>query len=289
MNSRYIFQQCLQLSLVVVACSQTCLAEQTYLIRFKFQPNETLRYQSSQTVVQTAAAASGQKIDSTKVDQTRVFTVQELDQEGNALVSMQFEHVRMEMKSDSNDSEVFDSKMPDSQVPNKFRHAANKLKGAAPKYTLNCTGTPVSELGFEAVDEAGQASFMMPLPAQEVKVGDTWKTHIRVTTRIAEGVKREIPLLRTYRLESVQGNIATITFATSCGTEIKSPSVKAQLLQATPLGTVTFDLEKGIVLSRQLKFDKSVLGALGPNTLLSAVGTINEELLPEAEPAVTVR
>jgi len=179
--------------------------------------------------------------------------------------------------------------MPDQLVPQKFRHTADKLKGSAPKYTLQADGTPVSELGLELVPDGGQASFMMPLPKQQLAVGETWKVNMMVKPRIAEGVIREILLLRTYRLESVDDGIATITFATSLSSPVKSPAVKAQLLQATPLGTITFDLNKGVVLKRVLKFDKSVLGALGPNTMLSAVGNIEEHLLTDTEPSVTVR
>ncbi len=289
MNSLPLIRKNVLAATALLCLSQVCAAEQTYLIRFKFQPDEQLRYQSLHCVTQTAAAAAGQKVDTTKVEQTRVFRITKVTEDGAANVSMQFEHVRMELKSGQGELEVFDSKMPDQLVPQKFRHTADKLKGSAPKYTLQADGTPVSELGLELVPDGGQASFMMPLPKQQLAVGETWKVNMMVKPRIAEGVIREILLLRTYRLESVDDGIATITFATSLSSPVKSPAVKAQLLQATPLGTITFDLNKGVVLKRVLKFDKSVLGALGPNTMLSAVGNIEEHLLTDTEPSVTVR
>ena len=201
---------------------------------------------------------------------------------------MQFESVRMEIQSDQGVPEVFDSKLPPSSVPKKFQHVARKLSGAAPRYTLPATGTPISVEGIEEVPEGGQASFMMPLPEHEVSVGDSWKVNMKCTTPIAEGVLREVLLLRTYRLESVEEKVATISFATSLVSPIKSPTVKAQLLQATPLGTITFDLESGTVLKRVLRFDKSVLGALGPNTMLSVVGQIEETVIANESDESTV-
>ena len=289
MNSLPFVRQNIFTGMILLCLSQVSIAGQEYLIRFKFQPDQQLRYQSTQTVVQTAAAAAGQKVDTTKVEQTRIFKVNEVGEDGAADVSMQFEHVRMEMKSGEGEPEVFDSRMADHLSPPKYRHTADKLKGSAPEYKLMAKGTPVSDLGLEIVPDGGQASFMMPLPQKPVVVGDTWKVNMIVKPRIAEGVMREIILLRTYRLESVNDNIATITFATSLGSPVKSPAVKAQLLQATPLGKITFDLNQGIVLERELKFDKSVLGALGPNTMLSAVGKIEEHLLTDQVPSVTSR
>ena len=288
MNSLPTFRYFVFAALFVLGFRGTCSADQKYRIQFKFLPESQLRYLSSQTVTQTAATAAGQKADTSKVDQTRVFTVHQVDDDGAADVSMQFESVRMEIQSDQGVPEVFDSKLPPSSVPKKFQHVARKLSGAAPRYTLPATGTPISVEGIEEVPEGGQASFMMPLPDHEVSVGDSWKANMKCTTRIAEGVLREVLLLRTYRLESVEQKVATISFATSLVSPIKSPTVKAQLLQATPLGTITFDLENGTVLKRVLRFDKSVLGALGPNTMLSVVGQIEETLIANESDESTV-
>lgn len=262
-----------------------------YLLRFKFKEGETLRYETEQQVTQKAVAAAGAKVDLSTVKQTRLFRVGEVSAQGEAHVSMQFEHVRMELKSDDQPIEVFDTSMKESEVPTKFRAAARKLMRPALTFVLQADGTPVSDEGVEQIPEGGQAGFMMPLPQEPIAVGETWKVNIEPEVRIAEGVMRTISLLRTYRLQEMQGDIATITFATSIASKVRSPAIKAQLLQATPKGTILFNVKIGRVLQREITFDRSVMGAVGPNTLLSAVGKTTETLLPDGEkqPAVSAR
>jgi hypothetical protein len=262
-----------------------------YLLRFNFKEGETLRYETEQRVTQKAVAAVGAKVDLSTVKQTRLFRVGDVSEQGEAQVSMQFEYVRMELRSDDQPMEVFDTSMKESEVPTKFRAAARKLMRPAPTFTLRTEGTPVSDEGVEQIPKGGQAGFMMPLPPEPIAVGQTWKVNIQPEVRIAEGVMRKISLLRTYRLKEVEGDVAIITFATSVASKVRSPAIKAQLLQATPRGTVMFNVKLGRVLERELTFDRSVMGAVGPNTILSAKGRTTEILLPdEAEPkAVSAR
>jgi hypothetical protein len=259
-----------------------------YLLRFTFTEGEKLRYETEQRVTQKAVAAAGAKVDLSTVKQTRLFRVGDVSEQGEAQVSMQFEHVRMELRSDDQPTEVFDTSMKESEVPTKFRAAARKLMRPAPTFTLRTEGTPVSDEGVEQIPEGGQAGFMMPLPREPIAIGQTWKVNIQPEVRIAEGVMRKIVLLRTYRLKEINDDVATITFATSIASKVRSPAIKAQLLQATPQGTVLFNIKLGRVLERELTFDRSVMGAVGPNTILSAKGRTTETLLPDGEKQAAV-
>lgn len=282
-----LFQNAILTMLIFAATD--CSAAETYLLRFKFEPDEQLKYRSSQTITQTAASPLGTKLDVSTTDQVRVFTVGEVQQDGTAQVSMQFEHVRMKIQSNGNKPIVFDSSMSAEEVPSIFRSTANSLKGAAARYELCPTGTPVAADGSQNVSAEGQASFMLPLPTEEVAVNDSWKIEIPVKVRIAEGVKREVRLLRTYRLKSVEEGVATISFSTSIPNAVKNTSVIAQLIQATPSGTITFDINKGLVTRRVLKVNRTVVGALGAaKSVLTATGLTEEEFVPQ-DAKVTAR
>ena len=124
------------------------LAPGHHLLRYKFHEGEQLRYESSQKVTQQAVAPGGQKVDVSKVEQRRLFRIGDVKDDGEASVSMQFEHVRMETQSDDRDPTVFESSMKDSEVPKIFRAAAHKLKGAAPIYSIQSTGTSISKDGY---------------------------------------------------------------------------------------------------------------------------------------------
>ena len=103
---------------------------------------------------------------------------------------------------------------------------------------------------------------------------------LEARVRVAPQVMRKIVLLQSFKLKSVLNDVAEIAFFTSIESPVRSPQLKAQLLQATPSGTVKFDIANGRVLSRELQMDRFVLGAVGANTMLSAKGRIVEKLLP---------
>lgn len=279
MSRMSLAKSLLSTTILWMIVSQPLAAEEKYKIRFRFEPGQQLKYHSLQAVTNTAATPRGTKEDVSKVDQTRIFTIGDVEPDGDADVSMQFEHVRMELQSNGGETITFDSSMKSAEVPKIFQATANKLKGAASKYQLLPSGTPVSEDGVEQIPKGGQASFMLPLPKDDVAIGDSWKVDIEVKVRIAEGIKRQVNLLRTYRLKSVENGIATIGFSTSIASSVRNTSVRAQLIQATPQGTIEFDLNKGQVLKRVLKVNNTVVGGLGAKTIYSSAGITVEKLV----------
>lgn len=259
-----------------------------YLLRYQFQPGDQLRYETVQKLTQQGVAERGRNIDHSEIHQRRLFTVQDVQEDGQARVAMQFEHVKMQIQSGENPPEVFDSSMSEDEVPPRFRAAARNLKAAAPVYSVRPEGSLVNSKGIEEFPEGGQATFMIPLPADPISVGHSWKTNIVVKVRLDIKVNRDITLLRTYRLKSVENDVATIGFSTSVASTVKSPTVKAQLLQATPQGEIQFDLKHGRLVRKEIRIDNLALGVLGANSMLAANGTTIETLVTD-EPAVTKR
>lgn len=251
----------------------------TVRLQYKFATGQRLKYRTEQTVTQRLVTPKGQKTDVSRAEQDRVFTVTGVQESGLARASMQFARVHMEVRTDDHEPLVYDSSMSADKVPPRFRVVAEELKKAAPEFDLSATGTPVDEKGTEITDKAGQACFMIALPPDEVSVGDNWVTHLNVDVRIAPGVMREIRLMRSYKLAALEDGIAEIRFFTSVQSPVRSAHIKSLLLQATPQGTIQFDVARGCVVRKELKFDKFVLGAMGPNTMLSAKGWTVEQLL----------
>jgi len=129
--------------------------------------------------------------------------------------------------------------------------------------------------------ENDPGSFLMPLPEHAVKVGDTWKETISVPVRVTQEINRQVPILRTFRLDSVEDGIATISFRSSIETSVKGAIVRSQLIQATPRGTMTFDIDRGVMLRREMRYNETVVGALGQESVLSSIGTNTEALVDE--------
>lgn len=251
----------------------------TYKLQYKFKPNQTLRYKTVQTVIQTGVASFGQKVETDKAEQRRLYTITNVTDDQTATASMQFEYVRMERDTNESDPIVFDTEMKKEDIPQFFRGVANGLKAKAPTYQLLSAGTLVDEDQVEQAPAGGQASFVFPLPTEAKAVGDSWTTYVEVRVRLAEQMFRTVKIRKTFRLKAVEGNVAEISMSTSTVGSVKDPRVKVQLLQATPSGTIWFDIDRGLVTKKEFKFNSTVLNALGPETLVSAKGRIVESLM----------
>ena len=288
-----------------------------WTLRYQFQHGQKLRYQMEQKMTLDANLGErGQTIDRSALRQRRVFTSTSVQEDCSAEFTMQFENVWMQKQVDDNAPVEFDSSMKPGEVPLVYQQVAHQLKGSATRYILTTRGlskqakkTPVkvehasgeksseplveSESAAKTVQLASSStvtqkeqgdpgSFLATLPEHEVRVGDTWKEQITVTARLQEDVNVEIPILRTFRLESVEDGIASISFVCSIQSRVRSPIVKGQLIQATPRGTIQIDTKRGLMLRRENIYDTSVFGALGQNTILTCVGRSTEELIEDA-------
>ena len=297
-------------------------APAAWTLRYQFQQGQRLRYQMEQKMALDANLGErGQSIDRSALRQRRLFAVTSVNEDSSAAFTMQFENVWMQKQSDDNPAVEFDSSMKPGEVPLVYQQVAHQLKGNAPRYLLTSRGlskqsekTPAkverasgenapsapasdplveSEATANAIqlassntavqkEQTDPGSFLAALPEHEVRVGDTWKEQIMVNARLQEDVNVEVPILRTFRLDSVEGGIATISFQCSIQSRVRSPIVKGQLIQATPRGTIRIDTNRGLMLWRENIYDTSIFGALGQNTILTCVGRSTEELIEEA-------
>ena len=251
----------------------------SYQLRYKFQPNQILKYETKQTIIQTGVAPFGEQVETNKVEQRRVYKITDVAEAGTATASMQFEYVRMERKAGEAEAVVFDTKMKEAEIPAFFRAAAKSLKTKAPVYELHPQGTDVNDESLEQNPAGGQASFVVPMPEAAKAVGDSWTTFVEVKVRMAEQIFRTIKLRKTFRLKAVKDGVAEIGMATSTVGSVKDPRVKVQLLQATPSGTIWFDIDRGLVTKKEIRFNNTVLNAMGPQTMVSAKGRTIDRLL----------
>ncbi len=302
----------------------------SWTLRYKFLPDQTLRYKSTESVTLDAMIGENHKVDVTGIEQRRIFTVTSVDDAGAAKFTMQYEFVKMQVQTNEFEPVVFDTTMKPEEIPPSFRNTARALQGSAPRFWISSLGSPLRESSEEqggvpaagAVAQAGnvtvtnkssaapasaiqQASattqdstmhetnkadqsssanavtFLMPLPETSVAIGETWREVIPVSVRVTEEFSRQINILRTFRLESVEDGIATISFRSSAEATVKSPTVRSQLIKATPKGTLTFDINRGVMLNRVINYDEMVMNAIGANSVVLCNGSGTEVLLED--------
>lgn len=287
-----------------------------WTLRYRFEPGKQLRYQSEQKMTLEAHVGENRRVDVSQVRQVRLFTVKAVESSGAGTLAMQFEKVWMQRKVDDQAAVEFDSTMKASEIPEAYRGVAHSLRGNAPTFRLTATGKSVQELPgkseespvrnavvaspvepdsseqkeiqpasastVESTKSKDPGSFLMLLPEDPVRIGDSWKEEFPLTVRGSQELNLQVVVLRTYRLESVAEDIATVTFRSSVRTPVRSAAVRSQLIQATPSGQFQLDLKRGVMVSREYRYSETVIGALGAESLLTSFGNQKETLLESA-------
>jgi hypothetical protein len=259
---------------------------QRYTLRYQYSANQVLRYALTNESTINAQAGNFAETVEQKCTTTRKYRVLSVDPPGNASIEVTFERVQLTATA-GQDLIEYDS---DSAAP--VPTALQGIKGTigTPRGTIRLapTGTVLDiELATDDTQfKESRTEFMPPLPEQPVAVGETWKEEFSVDVAIeTPPFKKPIRLQRLYSLRSVENGVATIDERTIVLTPGLDAKLEGQLMRRTAAGTCTLDLDRGLLIQREVSIDNRVVGFEGPNTMLHVKERREDRLLPEDQVA----
>lgn len=268
----------LTLAAMLLALPLSAFAEgEKHLLRYKFKPGETLRWQVDQrSSVRNTMEGTTQEAQ-TKTLSTKAWRVLDVLPDGEIEFLTIVEKVRMENKLPDRAAMVFDSTSDDDPAPG-FEDAARAI--GVPLSSIRIT--PRGELIDRDIKHHQDAAdpheqVVMLLPEGPIAVGESWNDPTKITVKVGESGVKQIKARRQYTLESVSAGVATI----ACKFQVLSPTnaeIDAQLAHRLVTGKVRFDLDAGRILSQQLGVDKRVLGFAGPSSSMHLVTRMTVEL-----------
>ncbi|MFK7776647.1 MAG: DUF6263 family protein [Gimesia sp.] len=262
------------LSLSTVSLSVTFAEEETsqYTLRYKFKTSEFVHYkvdsQTKITVQKNADTAN----TTTTAKTLKHYRVVFVDDEGNGTLETMLDSVHMSVEFGSKVPAVFDSKQPVKNDLKQFE-PIRKTIGKASRIVCSPIGKMISK-----GDKISQ-SFLIPLPEDKVKIGDSWKEQYDVEVSVGKTLRKKVPIQREFTLDSVKDQIAVIKFKTKVLKRLNDPELGLQLIQKTPSGTIKLDLEKGIIISQDVSLDKKQVGIFQGQGAMRAVSTRIETLV----------
>ena len=261
---------------------------QEYLLRYKFHPGDTLRW----TVVhrcriRTSVSASTQTAETTTTS-VKVWRVHEVKPDGSIVFDHLVESVDMRHRLSGRDEVHYNSRT-DPCAPHGFEDVARAVGVPLAVVTIDAQGKLMRrKQNFVKAAVAGQGEITIQLPEQAVAVGSCWSSQSNLDVPLSDGSVRRFRALQSYKLESVQTGVATISMSTQIMTPLSDPAIEAQVLQYETSGSVRFDIERGQILGRQNDVDKSVVGFRGEASSIRYIARSTEEYLPPpAKVAVT--
>jgi hypothetical protein len=273
----------------VVAAAET---SGSYRLQYKYSQDETVRYESVHNVKFVSQFKGTDETATNRTETIKRYKVVATHPDGSADLELVIEWVRMKVNFGGGDLGVeFDSKDPAAKSQTKFRNVYNVI--GKPQATLRCaangkvlkrvlskSATAASKSGDVQLKEVTeQDDFLTIFPEHAMKVGETWFEKFGVKVTVEDNLQQTIDLKRTYKLDSVDGKLATVSFKTAILTPVNNPAISVQLIQREPTGKLVFDLERGAVVTRTVDIDKTLIKPIGDNTAMQAVSHLFERLV----------
>lgn len=252
-----------------------------YLLRYRFTPGETIRWQvEHRASVRTTAQGSTQTAE-TISRSVKVWKVTKVAADGTAT----FEHLVDEVdmhQSVSGRQEVHYNSRSGEPPPAGFEEVAASVGVTLTLFTLDARGTLVQREDLRQTRQQAQGMITIPLPEQKVAVGDHWDVPQEVPVTNSAGLTKRIKTRQRFTLTEVSGDLAAIRIETHILSPIDDPQVEAQLVQLAVQGEAYFDLELGRVVRQQTDMDRKVHGAQGEGSVMHYTTRFTERLITEA-------
>lgn len=253
-------------------------AKQKYLLRYKFAPGETFRWEVEHLATVRNTVAGTTQTAETKTKSIKVWEVTKVEDDGNATFTHLVSSVDMLQKLTGRQEVRYNSET-DEKPPVGFEQVAEDVGVPLSEITINSRGETVKREEKRDRPQPSSGQITILLPEDEVAVGDVWKQPYTEKVAHQDGRVKEVKTQQRFKLEEVSNGVAKISVATQILTPIHDPVIEAQLVQRETAGTVRFDIEKGLILSQRMDLDKRVHGSQGEASLMHYVTRFTEEYL----------
>lgn len=253
-------------------------AEKTYLLRYRFKPDETIRWDVLHRGRTQTTVSGTTQTSETVSKSTKIWKVTQVNDDGSAVFEHQVENVDMWQKM-SGCEEIRYNSETDKEPPHGFESAADRVGKPLVRVTLDACGNVKERVELTAKkgqDTEGQIT--IPLPEEAVSAGHTWRVPHDVYVPMEDGRTKKILVHQSFTLDSVKNEIATIRVATQILTPVRDPAIEAKLIDRYRSGTVRFDIASGRILSQQMDLDKQVIGFRGPDSRVHYLTRFTEQL-----------
>jgi hypothetical protein len=261
-------------------------------LRYKFHPNETIRWQVQQrSMVRATVSRSTQSTEtlSNSVNVWRVFRVQP---DGSVTFEQSVEWVDMRQTLSGRGEVRYDSRTG-AKPPQGFEDAAKSVGVPLSVITMDAQGKVLHRKDRAKKPQAPGAAadsttpnegwITIPLPMGSVPVGHAWSIPEDIEVPLPSGAVKKIKAVQKFVLEEVKTGVAVIRVSTEVLTPITDAAIESQLIQREAAGAVRFDIDAGRIISEQMDIDKNVVGFHGDASSIHYVNRFSEHLL--AEPA----
>ncbi len=253
-------------------------SEQTYLLRYRLEPGETIRWQVTlRKTVKATIGETTQKVET--IDRSvNLWKVEKVADDGTAIFTQQIDEVDMWQKMSGQDEVRYNSKK-DQKPPMVYESIAKQIGRPRARFHMDPQGNVVEREQLLPGPGQNQAQITIPFPKKPIAVGHTWSYPHEIRVPLENGGTKKIQLQQSFTLRKVKTGIATIDVSTQILTPMNDPSLESKLIEHYGEGWVRFDLARGRLIDEQKDLDKTVVGFHTPESSLQQRSRTTQKIL----------
>lgn len=266
---------------------------ESVLLRYQFQKGQFVHYEEQSRSEMTLMARTQTQATRENRKTNKHFRVVSVDENGSAVIEPVIDRVQMEVRNDDDPAVRYDS-ADKGEVSRDFK----KVEETIGKPSLRIRYSPNGRIeqllplvpqdsGEITLEDQEKQNFLIAFPEEEISVGEAWTDNymidVSVDGKLRNPLTKRVKIRRTYTLEEVKDDIASIQFRTYPLAVERDPQVKVQLVHHSRFGSIQFDIERGIILEWKSSGSGQVFNAFGPASSMKALSSTTEKYIASPE------
>ena len=257
--------------------SPSALGGEEFLLRYKFEPGMVI---SSEV---THLAKTDTKVDSSEQNSHSRTVSQkawEVTRVENGEMTFEYKILEIDMSQRIGaDMEIRYSSKSGDEPARQFQSAADSVGKVISTVTIDEQGMIVARSDENNPPNLGMGDITLPVPKKPIAVGATWEVPRELRIRREDSTLKTVRFRELFRLDKVSAGVATIAVRSEMLTPITEPQEEAQVLQQLSNGTIKFDVDAGRMISKELGWDKVVVGFSGAGSVMDYSARLEEQVV----------
>jgi len=259
----------------IKAVSKRKTKTQKYLLAYKLKTGDKLRWkQDHQIENKGRIAGSEEETTLTRTQSEFVWEVKTVDALKQARFDIALDRIKVWSKIGEDKAVTYNSKdfKPEKYegVPESCMVYHERLGRVGASFTILPNGTiTAKKSNYPSINLGGVGDGpVVAFPENAIAVGHHWDINDTLRAKDEYGVYKTLNVRVRYVLEKVVEGKAYIAFETDILTPMNSEKVHSQIINHMTRGIAVFDIARGMIVHREIRWNEKVVGYEGPDSFL---------------------
>lgn len=264
------------------------LTAKTYLFRYRFQPGETVYWETEQVDSGEVSLRKKKELTRSRTLSTKKWRIEEVSEQGEFVAVQSIQSVDLWQQVDNRPPISFDSRI-DTRPHPRFEDVADKVGIELVRFKARPNGELIYKKANYSDVDIGVGGIIVQFPEEPVGIGAKWYQPSVITVPLPNGPLKKIRIRRAFELLSVKNDVALINVNTQVLTPVREPAVEVQMMHQITRGQIRFDIKQGRILTREFNWNKTVQGFSTADSLKKYIGRFKESLKSRNEVESRIR